>query len=574
MYCWHGPLRTAPCLTTSRIRSLLRRSRSSLIPCALAPVLFLASLVAQNPNPSPLLTGPYRIAGTLVSATEGRPLSRARVNLQDVRNPRNQTFVVTGDDGHFDFPNLPAGKYAVLGAKRGYITGAYNSHGNFSTAIVTGAGLDTEHLVLQIAPVAALSGHVFDESGDPVRGAVVTLWRDDHSTGVSHTVRYRNDVVDDQGAFEFTPLDAGTYFVSVAAKPWYALHPSSFRAPGSPVLPSAVDPALDVVYPVTYYAGATDVDDASPILLRGGDRLDLDLHLVPVPAIHVILHNPAPPGQAGFAYPRIQRHDLDGPSWASRPEVQPVSPGVFEIIAAPGKYDVSIPQTDKTPAQTTQVDIDEDTRELDLSSGQAVAEIHATVEVPGEAQLPSRMGIALRNAQRRIVAWQIPGPDHTLTFGQVTPGKYDLLVGSPSRAYTVIRMLVNGARVSGHSLSVLPGTTLDLTLTLRGGAADVSGLAQRSGKATAGAMVVLVPASPEAHRDWFRRDQSDFDGTFTLHNVLPGSYTVLAIADGWDLDWSKPAVLRPYLAHGEKVVVPATSQTTIQLPKPVEIQPK
>ena len=68
-------------------------------------------------------------------------------------------------------------------------------------------------------------------------------------------------------------------------------------------------------------------------------------------------------------------------------------------------------------------------------------------------------------------------------------------------------------------------------------------------------MVVLVPQSLEGNVDLFRRDRSDSDGTFSLYQVLPGRYTVVAIENGWDLDWQNPAVLRPYLEHGELIEV-------------------
>ena len=64
---------------------------------------------------------------------------------------------------------------------------------------MTGAGVDTENLTLRLVRTAVLTGHVFDESGEPVRAANVTLWRDDHSAGVSRTVSYRSDVSDDLG---------------------------------------------------------------------------------------------------------------------------------------------------------------------------------------------------------------------------------------------------------------------------------------------------------------------------------------------------------------------------------------
>jgi hypothetical protein len=63
----------------------------------------------------------------------------------------------------------------------------------------------------------------------------------------------------------------------------------------------------------------------------------------------------------------------------------------------------------------------------------------------------------------------------------------------------------------------------------------------------------------------FRRDQSDSDGTFTLREILPGRYTVVAIERGWDLDWQDPAVLKPYLAHGEVVDVAANKTYKLSL---------
>jgi hypothetical protein len=103
--------------------------------------------------------------------------------------------------------------------------------------------------------------------------------------------------------------------------------------------------------------------------------------------------------------------------------------------------------------------------------------------------------------------------------------------------------------------------------------ADVNGLAQRDGKGAAGAMIVLVPKNPEANHELFRRDQSDLDDTFTLRSVIPGVYTAIAIEDGWDLDWSKTAVISRYAAHGQRLVV-GNSPTAIQIPNPLEVQPK
>ncbi len=118
------------------------------------------------------------------------------------------------------------------------------------------------------------------------------------------------------------------------------------------------------------------------------------------------------------------------------------------------------------------------------------------------------------------------------------------------------------------------GSSASVSLTLAGASSNVEGTAKRSGKPFAGAMVVLVPKNPETNRDLFRRDQSDLDGTFSLRGVVPGTYTVLAIENGWDLDWSQPGVIAAYLSHGRTIEVGDQVGRTMTLPDAVEVVSK
>ena len=86
-------------------------------------------------------------------------------------------------------------------------------------------------------------------------------------------------------------------------------------------------------------------------------------------------------------------------------------------------------------------------------------------------------------------------------------------------------------------------------------------------------MVVLVPKDPEVDRDLFRRDQSDLDGTFVLHGVVPGSYILLAIENGWDLDWSQPGVITAYMKHGGRLEVGNQSGGPMNV-EAIEVQSK
>ena len=96
-----------------------------------------ATLLAQASGGQVAIpNGGFRVAGTVVNKTGAHPLAGARVVLGDTRNRQNTQSVVTSNDGRFTF-QVPAGKYSLEAAKRGFITAFYNQHDQFSTAIVT-----------------------------------------------------------------------------------------------------------------------------------------------------------------------------------------------------------------------------------------------------------------------------------------------------------------------------------------------------------------------------------------------------------------------------------------------------
>jgi hypothetical protein len=113
-----------------------------------------------------------------------------------------------------------------------------------------------------------------------------------------------------------------------------------------------------------------------------------------------------------------------------------------------------------------------------------------------------------------------------------------------------------------------------LTVTLAQGVTRVQGFARKEGKGQPGVMIVLAPQNPAANQPLFRRDQSDSDGSFSLPNVAPGKYTVVAIEDGWEVDWGRPEVIGRYLPRGTSVTVTSQSGKTMLLSTPVEVQPR
>jgi uncharacterized protein (DUF2141 family) len=581
---------------------LIARSRALAIAVAMAAgCAVLVPLVNAQ--------GGTRIAGKVVSSTTGAPLDRVRVTIADVMDRTKTATVVTGEGGTFVLANLPAGKYSLTAARRGFIESGYMQHANFSTAIATGSDADSEHLVFRLTPQAILSGRVFDEAGDPVRKARVSLYRQEQMTGIGQVRRVSGAVTDDRGSYEFAELAAGDYFLSVTARPWYAVNPRSMQTGGGSyskinsdgsqtmvtqeptvVTPEAI-PGFDVTYATTFYPDATDSDEATPIPLRGGERLTVDMHLNPVAALRIVLRM-QDPEHGGFAMPQITTKVFDSTDnlmarfMDRRPNgeddfqgrmINPIGRGVIELTGIPaGKYSLRMPGNPGTGSTGThsEVDLTQDGQEVTPAAGESAGSAKFAVHVMGDAGMPQGLMLALRAADRKVTRAGPVDADGKCEIQEVPPGKYDLLAATPNTDYAVTRMVVNGSPSRGHALEVAAGSSIDATVVLVSGQVVVQGTAKREGKAVAGAMIVLVPKDPESHGELFRRDQSDSDGTFSLANIIPGEYTIVAIDDGWDLHWSEPGVIEHYVPNGQKVVVPAGEHGTMRLAEAVEVQQK
>lgn len=522
----------------------------------------------------PALSGQtFRIAGIAISSTTGTPLAGTRVSIFETKSPRNAQWMITAEDGRFAFANLTAGKYSLRGARRGFIPTTYDQHGQFSTAIVTGANVDTENLVLRVVPMAAIFGKVLDESGEPVRNAQMRLYRESRNSGFSQVNSASYAQTDDQGSYEFAPVGPGIYFVSATARPWYATHPFPPQISGAGN--SFVDPSLDVSYPTTYYSGAIESEVATPIPVKGGDRVQIDIQLDPVPSLHLLFHN-TPDKQNGFRTPVLKKRVFDSVEGVDY-EGSSCNQDVCELLGVPaGKYTVQLPAAAPGESgQNAEISLTKDIQDLDFSGGEPLASLKLSVKIVGEQRLPQALSILVRDVRLRVVAFQAVDQNGEAHFENLAAGKYSLLGVTPTRQYVVSQTFTQDSKgSSGGNFTMISGSSLRLSALLMGAMTKVEGFVKRSGKPVPGVMVVLVPDDPESNIELFRRDQSDLDGSFVLPSVAPGSYSVMAIEDGWTLDWSTPAVLARYAPHGQNITVGSQTKDSIHLPDPVEAQPR
>jgi uncharacterized surface anchored protein len=520
--------------------------------------------------------GSFKIAGTVVNAVTGTPLAQARVTIRDMKRGAEIATMVTLENGRFEFDRLAASKYWLRGDRRGFLIGAFEEHDRFSTGIVTGPEFQTENLVLRLTPMGIITGHIYDEAGDPVEYAQVVLFMTDNRLGLNRTSRVLPDpsTTDDLGTYEYSHLRPGTYYLSVAAKPWYAIHPP-LGPDGQPSPMQHVSPALDVAYPTIYYGGTIDADAATPIVLKGGDHLEIDMHVSPVPALHLLLR--APQVQQGqIEKPVLEKHVFDSVEPMDTDEMRMVAPGIYELTGVPaGRYTIRRKNSNSEELeQVSEVELIHNGQELNSLHSEPVGTVRVTIKMAGQESLPKQMSVAVQDSRRQFVAMKRAEASGDVTFESLPPGKYSLAATTPTEAIYVARSVSQNGETQGHDLNITPGANLDVTAFVVGGVVKIEGVVHKGEKPLSGAMVMLVPREPQTHLELFRRDQSDFDGTFLLTGVIPTTYTILAIEDGWDLEWVKPGVIEPYLKRGQELTIGELMRGTVHLPEPVEVQPR
>ena len=156
---------------------------------------------------------------------------------------------------------------------------------------------------------------------------------------------------------------------------------------------------MDVAYPLTYYPDVTDADSAMPIPIRGGERLQVDIHLTPVPSLHLLFRVPTDKNN-GFAVPQLEQPSFDGATPRATDSAQFVSPGLVEITGIPaGRYNLRL--NGSGPAiQMNGLDFSKDGEEIDTTNAEALGSVKVSAQVRGEAALPERLTVGLGSSHR------------------------------------------------------------------------------------------------------------------------------------------------------------------------------
>ena len=507
------------------------------------------------------MSGPYRIAGILVNATTDEPVRRATVEALNETDSHAVASSVTDNEGRFVLTGLAAAKYQLTASKRGFRTSSYDEHEEFSTAIVTGPDQDTSQLHFRLMPRSVVRGTVTADDGEPVAGARVLLFqRPKHPGDGPRTVQVDATVTDDTGAYEFGDLPAGEYLLAVNAEPWYAVHEGS---------PAKRNPALDVAYPVTYFDSTTDEASATPIALAGGAREEANINLHAVPALRLSIAVPRK-SNGSLVRPQLEQTIFGTVVGAeSSGFIDAIQTGSVEMSGiAPGHYQLSQGE----PPRIMDLDLSS-SLEVDPNAGSTAISLSGRLRMASGAPISSDPTISLARMDSGVgqQLYAAQSSQGLFSIDGVPPGRWALMATGSGEPIPVVAVSTGTVQQPGN-LVTLRNRNTNLVVTLAQSETRVEGVARKDGKGVSGAMIVLLPRNPAQWSSLTRRDQSDSDGSFALKNVSPGEYTLVAIEDGWKIDWTSPEAMARYLPGGTHVTVTDKSGALLHLGSPVTTQ--
>lgn len=553
----------------------------------LSPILFLLTFFQQATAPPavaplvPSAPSTFRISGRVIDAITGQPLARASVAINPTNSPNTPNapdsgrVEITDEQGLFAFAAVLPGKYVLSARHRGYLAQMYQQHENFMTAIVVGPGLESENLIFGLRPGASISGDVVDESDDPVRHADVMLFHQFVAGGRRRTLQVRRVNTNDEGHYHFSHLNPGTYFVGVLAQPWYAQHGVRHRVKqvNQDENESGFQPLieqnqnLDVVYPVAFFSNASDLPAATPIALHSGDMAIADFRMRPVPATHVLVRTPATEPDRSTNVSLTQTVADNDTIWVPA-QVNQLGPGLVEVTGVPQGHFNLVLNTQQGSAnshRSQKVQLENDA-EVDVTRSASSLVVSGILRVEDGSPVPQPARVLLRNSSTGE-SFEVAVPatgEFSFKDNPVETGNYELIILEPQGLF--IRSLASAnAKTSGRSLEIATAQDVSVTINASKGNGRITGVAFKKDKPAAGVMIVLAPLDLKSNPALFRRDQSDSDGTFTLNVVVPGRYTLMAIEDGWDLEWADPGILQKYIAGGESVQITPNQKTEVSV---------
>jgi Carboxypeptidase regulatory-like domain len=510
------------------------------------------------------------ITGTVISEPGSHPLKKVIVQIvaEDQRENGNRS-ARTDTDGHFEIKDVPPGRYLLFLEHTGFTDVNARGQRTDVNIVTVEAGKPVENLLLHMLSAAALTGRVTDEDGDPMPEVRVLVQRklpgkDKHETaGVA--------VTNDLGEYRLPNLFPGQYWVA-------ALAPPDFRDyEGAQDKPDATS-IQETRYLTTFYPGTYDGAQASPVSLKAGDEMPIDLTLIPARTYRVRgLVTGVPAGQK----PVVELTSKTGDSIRAS---HVGADGQFEVRgAAPGTYVLRASSDSDSTTLTAQQEITivaADVEGVKLTPVPSFS-LSGHMRVEGQATNISQYAVNLRQANLAgnsdfFMSMDAYGMNASVDregnfeWKNVRPGSYVVeLIGGDRRQDFFLKSAKIGDRNIDADFSLTGPAVLDLVVSTRG--AVIEGVVtdhdeNGNNLPVSNATVVAVPETKYRKLSpAFSRGATDQYGRYAIHGLAPGNYTLYAWQALDEEVYRDPDFLQAQEANGKAIKAVEGSRQTVDL---------
>ena len=543
-------------------------------------------LVPFTAQPQSSLDTIYHLHGTVIDGITGKPVAHALVTSTDRR-----LAAMTNTEGHFVVELSVPPRASAQGDGNpplaGRLAGRYGMPGGRNTIQLLAQrpdflpntepinlplddSLNTENVLLKLMRGGNIAGRVTAAGTDSTRGVRVELLRRQVLDGLYTWTQAGNAQVKADGTFRFTRLEPGAY--SVMSAEW-AGDQASRADPSS----------AHEQYPPDFLGDTPSFESATKLSLHYGEELQTALHLRAAAYFPVVVpvQNVPPSTPVSVRLVGVNTFNGFGLGWDTREGAVTGSlpSGSYTLLITsfgphPAALSLPFTVTDHAlqhgavalaPGNDIPVRIHQD---FSASSGTGAASPQAGFSSPSNRAEQPPLNLSLRPEDLGAInggGMMRRRDDGSIVLANTQPGRYHVQANAV-RGY--IASLTSGnIDLLREPLAVGDSGSADpLDVTLRDDGATLSGTVDPGADTFAGhTSIFLLPTggSGQTYQGYVFES-----GQFTMGNIAPGSYRLLALPAGraaQQIPYRDATAMRAYNGVGTTLTLSAGQNASVQV---------
>jgi Carboxypeptidase regulatory-like domain len=521
---------------------------------------------AQNPPNTNAQPQPKEdtcvISGIVVRKDDSAPLKGAVVQLLETEDGEHTIAAKTAVDGRFELKNVPSGQYHLTVTRNGYYRTEYGQKkpGDPGATFSLRPGQKVTDLLFKLGRAGVITGHVFDEDGEPMPRTVVMAMRMVYENGHKELRPETPSQSNDLGEFRLYGLSPGRYYISAESPHWE-------HVVGEREFSGGDKSSGDKSYAKMYYPSATDPGRASVIIVKEGEEIPSIDFLMKEASVYRIrgkLVSLIPKVNVRQSWVQVLPRNQQNYSMYFGPQNSVRADGTFEIPeVAPGEYTITARLFDEGKSYSTQQDIDISASDIDgllLSIGPGIT-------IPGRILWDGTPGLAadqefsvfLQSDTSRF--WYGAGArveeNNQFMLKEVPDGVFKVNVSGVSKDCYIKEVRYGDSSLPDTELRLSKGGGGNLEITVSSRGAHIAGtVLSDENLPVPGVWVVAVPEEGKRKIErLYKSELSDQNGQFELRGLAPGRYKLFS----WDSveqgAWQDLDFLKEFEAKGELVEV-------------------